>query len=235
MRTAFLLGLCAALLATAASAESLLLQSGQDSAPYAFQPGLPRGFHPSGYAYTLSDETGDHSFEYFIQWNLPPVLFEPGVEVEQALAWVYYGFDNPTEFGDFTDEIGELRCHEVLQPWSQNTMTWQNKAAYDNYFDATFDILNYGMYWCNVTELVRQWIADPSTNHGIALTSTRQRVMGFYSFEHPIAGPNLKPSLLVEVTNVPEPGAAAGLVSGCLLLIRLERQRERQRRNPDPA
>ena len=230
MRIAILLGVCTALIASAAPAETLLIQSGQDSSPYAFLPTLPRGFHPSGYAFTMDDDGTNHSFEYYVQWNLPPALFEEGVEVEQALAWVYYGFDF-TLFGDFSNEIGELRCHEVLQPWSQNTLTWNSRPSIGNFFDVTLNILNYGMYWCNVTDLVKQWIADPSTNHGIALTSTRQRVMGFYTFEYPEISANLKPSLMVQVTNVPEPGAAASLAAGCLLLIRLERQRIRQRKH----
>ena len=229
MRSAFALAFCATLLAAAAPAETLLIQSGQDSSPYAFQPALARGFHPSAYAFTADDDGDDHSFEYYIRWNLPPVLLEEGVEVEQALAWVYHGFSFvfPGE-EDLSDEIGELLCHEVLQPWSQNTLTWDNRPPIDNYFDAVFNILNFGMYWCDVTELVKQWIADPSTNHGIALTSTRRRVAGFYTFENVAAGPNLKPSLMVEVTNMPEPAAAASLAAGCLLLVSLERRRARR-------
>ena len=228
MRTAFLLGLCAALFAAAAPAETLLIQSGQDSSPYAFLPGLPRGFHSSAYAFTMDDDGSDHSFEYYIQWNLPPALFEEGVEVEQALAWVYYGFDYVL-FGDFSNEVGELLCHEVLGSWSESSLTWNTRPPIDNYFDATFDVLNRGLYWCDVTDLVKQWIADPSTNHGIALTSSLQRVMGFYTFDDGTVSPNFKPSLMVEVNTVPEPAAAAGLAAGCLLLVKLDRRRARRR------
>jgi hypothetical protein len=229
MRIGLLIGLAVALLASAAPAETFVVQSGQNVSPYAFTPDKNRGTLNSAYVFTADDNGVDHSFQFYIKWNLPPALLEPGVDVELALAWVYYGYDNPTEFGDFTNEIGELLCHEVLQPWGQFTLKWNNRPAIDNYFDATLEILNKGIYFCDVTELVRQWIADPSTNYGIALTSSRQRAMGFYTMNDATVSPNLKPSLMVRT--VPEPAAAASLVTGCLLLMRLERRRMR-RRNP---
>lgn len=228
MRISTALGICIALLAAPAPAETLLIQSGQDSSPYAFLPGLSRGFHSSAYAFTMDGDGTNHSFEYYIQWNLPPVLFEPGVEVEQALAWVYYGFDYVL-FGDFSNEIGELRCHDVLGSWSESSLTWNNRPPIDNPFDLVPNIVNRGLYWCDVTDLLKQWIADPSTNHGIALTSTRQRVMGFYTFDDGTVSSNFKPSLMVEVNSVPEPAAAASLVAGCLLLVKLDRRRARRR------
>jgi hypothetical protein len=223
---ASLIALGIAFAAAAAPADTYLVQSGQDSSPYAFLPGLSRGFHSSAYAFTMDDDGTDHSFEYYVRWNLPPQLLEPGVQVEQALAWVYYGFDYVL-FGDFSNEVGELLCHEVLASWSESSLTWNNRPPIDNYFDANFDILNRGLYWCDVTDLVKQWIADPSTNHGIALTSSRQRVMGFYTFDDGTVSPNFKPSLMVKT--VPEPAAAASLAAGCLLLVKLERRRARRR------
>jgi hypothetical protein len=235
VRHTILLTLSAALLAAPAAAETLLIQSGQDSSPYAFLPKLSRGLYPSGYAFTLDDEEGDpHNFEYYVEWNLPAALFEPGVEIQQALAWVYYGFNNPPIFGDHSEEIGEILCHEVLEPWIQGDffsgMTWETRPAIGPWFDARFEILNNGIYWCDVTEVLRGWIANPGTDHGIALTSTKPRPIGFYTFEALDVSPNFKPSLMVSY--VPEPGAGAGLAAGCLLLTGLDRRRARRRERP---
>lgn len=222
---AFLAGLFA--LATGPSrAETFLIQSGQDSSPYAFTPNTRRGFLNTAYVFTAFDQGADHSFEYYIKFNLPQELLQPGVEIESAYAWVYHGYSY-TLFGDFSDAIGELLCHEVLEPWSESTLTWSNKPDIGAWFDRRTEILNEGLYWCDVTELVEGWIADPSTNHGIALTNGLQRVMGFYSFQDGSVPPNLKPSLVVET--VPEPAAAASLFAGGALLARLDRRRARRR------
>ena len=216
-----------ALLATVtpALAQTLEYGTGQDSSPYAFLPSIPRGFHPSAYVFRLDDEDGnDHSFEYYLRWNLPPALLGSGAEIGSAYAWVDYDFDF-TSFPD-PEGPGELVCHRVLMPWSEATLTWSNRPAIGPAFDATSDIVDFGPLACDVTELVQGWIDDPSTHHGIALTSSLPRVMGFHTFDDGSVGPELKPSLVIEV--VPEPAAAASLVTGCLLLIQLERRRARR-------
>jgi len=221
--------LLASLFAAAAApvrAGTFLIQSGQDSSPYSFTPNTRRGFLNTAYAFTAFDQGVEHSFEYYIQWSLPPQLLEPGVEVTQALAWVYHGYTY-TLFGDFSDEIGELDCHEVLEPWSESTLTWNNRPAIGPTFDQRTDIINFGLLWCDVTDLVRQWIADPDTNHGIALTNSTDRVMGFYSFQDGSVSPNFHPSLMIEA--VPEPAAVSGLVAGGALLALLDRRRGRRR------
>jgi hypothetical protein len=213
-----------------AQGETLLIQSGQDSSPYAFTPALPRGFRNSAYAFLDSFGGADHSFEYYIQWNLPPALLEPGVEIEYAYAWVYYGYEfDPSIFGGSSDPDapGEILCHEVLEPWSQSTLTWNDRPAIGTWFDARTEIFSRGIQYCDVTELLRGWIADPGSNHGIALTSQRQRVIGFYTFDDGTVGPNYKPSVLVEY--VPEPATGTSLVAGSLLLVALERRRARRR------
>ena len=222
----WLLGVAIALSAGVAQADTLLVQSGQDSSPYAFIPDLPRGFRNTAYAFTNSLDDQDHSFEFYIQFDLPPALFEPDVEIVHAYAWVYYGFDF-TLFGDLSHEEGEILCHEVLEPWSQSSLTWNHRPAIGTWFDARLHILNRGLQYCDVTDVLRGWIADPSTNHGIALTSDALRVIGFYTFDDGTVSPNFKPSLVVEY--VPEPAASASLAAGCLLLAALARRRARRR------
>jgi hypothetical protein len=237
-----MLVLALALAGASARAETFLIQSGQDSSPYAFTPGLVRGAHSTAYVFTAFDpETGrDHSFEYYIRFNLPPELLVPGIEIEYAYAWVYHGYSY-TLFGDFSDAIGELSCHEVLEPWVEtgiaSGLRWSNRPDIGPEFDRREEILNEGLYWCDVTELVEGWLADPSSNYGIALTSTLNRVMGFYTFQSSGVSPNFMPSLVVET--VPEPAAATALLAGSLLLATLDRRRARRRRsqlhNPHPS
>jgi len=209
--------------APAARAELFLIQEGADSSPYAFTPELPRGFRNTAYAFTNSLDGQDHSFEYYIRFDLPPELQDPDVVVEAAFAWVYYGFDF-TVFGDTTDEVGEILCHPVLEPWSEPTLTWNNRPAIGPWFDGWTGITERGQLWCDVTDLVQEWVDGTRPNHGIALTSRELRVMGFWTWEDATVGPNFKPSLVVET--LPEP--AGGLFAGALLLALLQRRRRRR-------
>lgn len=230
MRDALLCLTLASLLGVAAAsagARTFLLQSGQDSSPYSFTPNTRRGALNTAYAFTAFDQGAEHSFEYYIQWNLPPELFEPGVEVVQALAWVYHGYSY-TLFGDFSDEIGELSCHQVLAPWTEagsGGLTWNNRPSIGPVVDQRTEILDEGMLWFELTDVVQGWVDNPGSNHGIALTNGLERVMGFYSFQDGTVSPNLRPSLMIET--VPEPAAASGLFAGGALLAWLDRRRAR--------
>jgi len=211
-----------ALAAAPAAAETFLVQSGQDSSPYAFTPNLARGFRNTAYAFTNSLDGTDHSFEYYIQFDLPAELFEPDVVVDEAYAWIYYGYDY-TIFGDTTAEVGQIECRNVLAPWSQATLTWNNRPAVGPVFDGWDDITSRGMYWCDVTALVQGWIDGTVANHGIAITSGALRVIGFYTWDDVTVGPNFKPSLVVET--LPEPSALLGLLAGGAALAVLRRRR----------
>src|SRR5262249_42254465 len=142
--------------AAAASAETFLIQSGEDSSPYSFTANKARGILPSAYAFKNEADGTEHSFEYYIRFNLPPELLEPGVQIDYAYAWVYYGYDS-TAFGATSTELGETLCHAVLAPWSQLTLTWNNRPPIEPAFDGWEDVTEKGMYYCDVTDLVRRW------------------------------------------------------------------------------
>lgn len=216
---------------TAIGAETFLIQSGEDSSPYSFTPESPRGFKSTAYAFTNDEDGEDHSFEYYIRWNLPAQLFEPGVTVQQAYAWVYYGYDF-TERGDTTNEIGEVACRAVLAPWSQATLHWNNRPPVGEIFDGWERITEKGLYWCDVKELVEQWISGELPNAGIAITSSKPRVIGFYTFDSGFVSPNFRPSLMVET--MPEPHTTAGLCTGAAVLFALTRRRARRACRPLP-
>jgi hypothetical protein len=200
----------------AISSETLLIQSGEDSSPYAFTPNTARGFRSTAYAFTNSQDGADHSFDYFIRFDLPAPLLEPGVQIESAYAWVYYGYDY-TVFGDTTNEIGEVSCRAVLAPWSQATLTWNNRPPVGAVFDGWENVTVKGMYWCDVKELLEDWISGALPNHGIAITSSMPRVMGYHTFDDGSVPSNFRPSLLVET--LPEP--RGGLLASAALLLLL--------------
>ncbi len=201
-----LLGLVLLGPAAVARGELFLIQSGQDCAPYAFAPGLKRGDYNSAYAFTNSLGGQDHSFEYYLRFDVPTDLLLPGEVVQEAYAWVYYGFDY-TIFGDTTDEVGEIRCHRVLEPWVESELTWNTRPALGPVFDEWTGIDRVGQYWCDVTDLVQAWATGFAPNHGIGITSRQLRVIGFWTFDDGTVGPNFKPSLVVR-TGAAEPDDA---------------------------
>lgn len=210
--------------ASTARAETFLVQSGDDTSPYAFAPDLPRFDRNTAYAFTNFDELNrDHSFEYYIRFNLPPELLEPGVMVDYAYAWVYYGYDY-TVFEDTTGEVGQMLCHQVLAPWNQFLLDWNHRPPVGPAIDGWDGITEKGLYWCDITELVQGWISGQVPNNGIAITSDARRVIGFYTWDTGGVSPNFKPSLLVET--LPEP--RAGLWAGAALLLALGRRRVRR-------
>jgi hypothetical protein len=156
---------------------------GKDSSPYAFLPSLPRGNHGTIYAFVAEDENGiDHSFESYLEFEMP-VLAACGDVVEATLELSYELDDSP--FGDTPPNVlGELRCHEVLEPWSEDQLTWNNKPDYAaTPFDVVANVSAIGPLECDATELVQDWISGTKDNHGIALTNPSERLIGMYSFE----------------------------------------------------
>lgn len=192
-----------------ASSAEILIQEGEDSAPYSFIPSLPRGLRDTQYAFTGDDEGGlSHDFRTYVRFTLPPDLLGPDEDVLEAYAWVYYSFDFEG-FGDASSEVGELHCHEVLEDWEEETLTWANQPAFGPAFDIHPDITDIGLLWCDVTDLVRRWATGASPNHGIALTNPTERLIGFYAFEGLQVDANFRPSLVVETGPSAVPDADA--------------------------
>lgn len=199
---------------------------GEDSAPYEFLPSSIRGNGEALYAFT--DPEGGHDFESFLHFPLPPDLLGEGEVVSEALLSLFYGFEF-TIRGDTTDVIGAIECREVLEPWSEATLTWLNRPAYGPPVDVVEDIDEIGAVVCDVTGLVADWAAGVRPNHGIAVTNPTGRLIAFYSFEAAVDDV-LRPALLVE-TAAPEPeaGAAAGAALAALAGLAARRARRAAR------
>ncbi len=183
LRSISRLAVAACFAAGAAGAAEYTVQpgaEGEDNAPYSFLPSLSRGQHTTLYAFHALDEGVAHDFETYLKFPLPPI--PAGESVVQATLWVDYAF----EFGGFgnpSPEPGQLRCHEVLEAWSEDSLTWTNKPDVGSALDTVTNITALGPLSCDVTALVAAWLSGAKTNHGIALTNPTARVLGFYSFE----------------------------------------------------
>ena len=124
------------------------------------------------------------------------------------MLWVYFSFADNI-FGEGGSSPGELWCHEVLEPWSESTLTWTNKPDYGPPFDGWTGITNFGLLWCDVTALVAGW-ASGQPNYGVALTNPTDRVLGFYSMDAPSEiNPNYRPGLVIETVPIGQADADA--------------------------
>lgn len=173
---------------------------GEDTAPYSFLPSLPRGQHGTIWAFVSEEEGVDHNFEAFLKFPLPQ-LAACGDVIEARLE-LQYTIDDTT-FGDGPPSTtpGELRCHEVLESWSEAQLTWSNKPDVAPAFDSLTGITALGPLTCDATELVQDWLSGTKDNHGFALTNPTDRLIGFYSFEATdAAAAGKKAKLVIETT-----------------------------------
>jgi len=165
-------------------AEVVVVQSGIDSAPYAFIAFLARGDRKTAYAFRDFDEEGrPHHFENYVRWNLPPDLLGPDERVEEAYAWIVYAFDF-SGFGGGSDEPAFMECREVLEPWTEESLTWLDRPAYGPVVDVHDGITTLGtLVFCDVTELVQAWAAGARPNHGLAFVNPTDRLVGSWTFD----------------------------------------------------
>lgn len=225
LRTAALLAALGLAAPAAAAAEELVtVQQGVDSAPYAFQPSLSRGSRETAYAFRSTDEEGrPHHFRNFVRFDLPQGLLGPDERVLEATASIAYDFDFAFT-GEVVDVPGEIRCHEVLEPWQESTLTWSSQPSFGPVLDEESGITDFQPLFCDVTELVRDWLSGARPNHGIVYTNRTERVLGMNTFETQDVGPDFKPSLFI---TVPEPGAGSAALAALGTLGALARLRGR--------
>jgi hypothetical protein len=192
-------------------ADIVVIPASEDTAPYSFIPSLARYNNPTLYAFQGFDENSTpHDFETYLRFDVTQANLPAGHVLTQATLLVTYAFGS-SDYGVPSTDPGELDCREVLEPWSQTTLTWANRPDVDLPFDTITEIDSFGALLCDATDAVHGWITAQYPNHGIALTNTTERVIGMHSLESS-ADPSLKPQLILR-TEVPEPGIAAAL--GC--------------------
>lgn len=196
-----------ALLGAPARAESVLIQpgpAGADVAPYAFIPSLPRGQHDTAYAFSATIDGAPHDFQYYLKFDLPAGLRG---EVEYAYVWFYHGFGfEGFGAGSGGSGPGQIRCHQVQAPWQEDAVTWNSRPPIGPPLYVHAGITGFGTVFCKLTDLVQGWVDGSVPNHGIAVTSPAQRVIGMFSFEASLPAnqipsgltmSDLRPSLLI--------------------------------------
>jgi hypothetical protein len=171
---------------------------GKDTSPYSFLPSLPRGQHGTIYAFVGEEDGVQHDFEAYLEFPLPEVA--ACGDVVEATLELEYVLDSSV-FGEGTDAPGELRCHEVLEPWSEDSLTWNNRPDVAPAFDSITNVVALGTLACDATELVQDWLSGAKQNHGFALTNPTERLIGMYSFEATdAAAAGNKAKLVIETT-----------------------------------
>ncbi|MDE6635924.1 MAG: DNRLRE domain-containing protein, partial [Lachnospiraceae bacterium] len=64
----------------------------------------------------------------------------------------------------------DIGVHKVNQDWNVNTLTYNNRPAYEATASGVIGIQNVGNYQCDVTEIVKAWYAGEA-NYGVALVA----------------------------------------------------------------
>ena len=195
-------GLLVSLLSTGfgltASADSFLINTGSDVAPYEFLSSLNRGAYSTLYTF---DGDG-HGFETYIQFNIPSDLLPEGHIVTSASFLVYYAFGY-SAYGDTSQDPGTLTAYQISEDWQESTMTWSNRPNATLLIDEITDISSFGTQIFDVTQTAQDWLSGSSENYGIALKSPTSRVFGFNSFEADVAD-TLKATLVINTEPLPE-------------------------------
>ena len=133
-------------------------------------------------------------------------------------------FDDPTAAAPVT-----IALREVTGDWTETSVTWETQPdVSDVVTTAQQDGVNRLVSF-DVTELVRDWLADPSGNRGVQLSqpdillSDRGRPIASLFLSSAAADPSQRPFL--EISQVPEPASAVllGLGMGALSLRRRRR------------
>jgi Thrombospondin type 3 repeat len=199
---AFVLALGAA---SAARAESVLIQpgdEGEDNSPYAFIPSLIRADHRSAYAFSSVVEGSRHDFQYFLKFDVSPYRGT----VQYAYAYFYYGFGFDGFGGGAPNPgPGDVHCHDVLAPWTEDTLSWNTRPPIGPDLYVFPNITGFGHFFCKITGLVQGWV-NGAPNNGLALTAPTRRLIGMFTFDAKptlaevpsgLIAADLKPSLLI--------------------------------------
>lgn len=75
----------------------------------------------------------------------------------------------------------DISVHRITAPWSESTVTWQNKPAHDPAVVATAcvgDSSGTGWKQADVTALVHQWLLGAVANHGLLLRDPSESTAG---------------------------------------------------------
>jgi hypothetical protein len=62
-----------------------------------------------------------------------------------------------------------VEVHDVLAPWSEVGVTWNNQPSFSSDIEASLGFQGFTWWRFDVTALVQHWVTEPTTNHGLVL------------------------------------------------------------------
>ncbi len=163
-----------------------------------------------------------HGTRTLIQFDLKPISLSPD-EVGHAFINLYAlpalpAFESPSPEHSVTTDL-----RPVTESWGEQTVTWENWPEVA--MDPTASIVQSGVnQWVrfDVTDLVKDWLDDPSSNLGVQLSQrdvvdievpgARDRYFASLYASSASADPSLRPYL--SINTVPEPGTWTMLALG---------------------
>lgn len=67
------------------------------------------------------------------------------------------------------DQIQIVNVHEITEEWSYSTL-WNDKPQIVSRPCSFFNVTTKNtLYKCDITSLVKKWVANPATNYGVCL------------------------------------------------------------------
>lgn len=104
-------------------------------------------------------------------------------------------------------QVPTIKAYRVIDDWTSNTITWNNKPGYSNTNPTGTIVLDSGLWYKLIcTDMVKNWINGNYPNYGFLLKepteSNSSQKTKFYSSDAP--SPN-KPELIINYTSLEEP------------------------------
>lgn len=122
--------------------------------------------------------TGNASYtkRALLQFDLS--VIPPGAPV----LWAYLSLAQ-----QWTDSESEIFVHQVVAPWSEDTVTWDSFGdAYDPNLAGSFvTVSGAAARHVRISSLVSRWVRGTTPNHGVLLAEVGPSYHTFSSSEHP--------------------------------------------------
>ncbi len=219
-----------ALLASTASAAITLQPDESTSADtfvYAFLS--TTNFNGGGYGAMLgaSNSGGTHDTETLIRFdNLPAIAAGDVIEARLYLYSLTSAFSDSPSAGSPLD----VSAFAPDAAWDEATVSWSTRPGIDATYNggnavATTTINDINAWFSfELTDVVRDWLDGDLTNHGLLLRADAISFVAPTFASSATASPNeaLRPYLWIDT--VPEPAAAALMLTGMVMLGRRRSQ-----------